>query len=69
MSDFANSNIARSAPVTIFRRELLPNQLSCRGVVMWPAGLELLIPDVVALRVPSGDENLGALDDGNVGGL
>ena len=33
-----------------------------------PGGLELLIPDVVVLGTPSGDEYRATLDDGNVAG-
>jgi len=59
-----------SAPVAVFRRELVPGQMcSCRGVLKSPGGLELLAADVVAVWVASGDEYGGTLEDVNVGGL
>jgi len=61
---------AASAPVAIFRRELVPGQMcSYRGVLGSPGGLELLTPDVVTPWVASGDEYGGALEDVNVGGV
>jgi len=61
---------AASAPVAIFRRELVPGQMcSCCGVLGSPGGLELLTPDVVTLWVASGDEYGGTLEDVNVGGV
>jgi len=44
------------------RRDIVPLILGSRG------GLELLIPDVVVLGTPSGDEYRAMLDDGNVAG-
>ena len=61
---------AASAPVTIFRSELVPGQMcSCCGVLGLPGGLDLLTPDVVTLWVASGDEYGGTLEDVNLGGV
>jgi len=61
---------AASAPVAIFRHELVPGQMcSCCGVLGTPGGVELLTPDVVRLWVASGDEYRGTLEDVNVGGV
>jgi len=61
---------AASAPVAIFRRELVPGQMcSCCGVLGSRGGLELLTPDVVTLWVARGDEYGGTLEDVNVGGV
>jgi hypothetical protein len=59
-----------SAPMAIFRRDLVPGKMcSCRGVLGSAGGLELLTADVVALWVASGDEYGGTLEDVNVGGV
>jgi len=59
---------AASAPVAIFRCELVPGKMgACCGVLGSPGGLELLTPDVVTLWVASGDEYGGKLEDVNVG--
>jgi len=61
---------AASAPVAVFRHELVPGQMcSCRVVLKSPGGLELLPADVVALWVASGDKYGGTLEDVNVGGV
>jgi len=61
---------AASAPVTIFRRQLVPGQMClCCGVLASPGGLELPTPDVVTLRVASRDECGGTLQDVNLGGV
>src|SRR5437588_11941090 len=65
MMAFLYSTMAQVGPDSIFRRVLLPPQLSCCCVPMWPAGLELLISDVVAPRLPGGDEQRVPLDDGH----
>ena len=68
MRILARAITAASAPVAVFRRELVPGQMcSCRGVLKSPGGLELLAADVVALWVASGDEYGGTLEDVNVG--
>jgi len=59
-----------SAPMAIFRRDLVPGKMcSCRGVLGSAGGLELLTTDVVAPWVASGDEYGGTLEDVNVGGV
>jgi len=59
-----------SAPITIFRGDLVPGKrCSCRGVLGSAGGLELLTADVVALWVASGDKYSGTLKDVNVGGV
>jgi len=59
-----------SAPITIFRRDLVPGKMcSCRGVLRSAGGLELRPADVVALWVASGDEYGGTLEDMNIGGV
>jgi len=59
-----------SAPMAIFRRDLVPGRMcSCRGLLRSAGGLELLTADVVALWVASGDEYSGTLEDVNVDGL
>jgi len=41
---------AASTPLAVFRRDWVPGQMSSEsGVLNWPAGLELLTPDVEAL--------------------
>jgi len=61
---------AASAPVAIFRRELVPGQMcSCCGVVGSPEGLELLTPDLMTLWVARSDEYGGTLEDENLGGV
>jgi len=61
---------AASAPVAIFRRELVPGQMcSCCVVLGWLGELQLLTPDVVTLWVASRDEYGGTLEDVNVGGV
>jgi len=61
---------AASAPVAIFRRELVPGQMcSCCSILGSPGGLELRTRDLVTLRVASGDEYGGTLEDVNVGGV
>jgi len=70
MRILARAFIAASAPLAVFRRELVPGQMcSCRDVLKSPGGLELLAADVVALWVASGDEYGGTLEDVNVGGV
>jgi len=59
-----------SAPMAIFRRDLVPGKMcSCRGVLGSAGGLELLTADVVALLVAIGDEYGGTLEHVNVGGV
>ena len=65
----AQSNIAHSGPVAVFRLNSIAGQIPCRGISVSPTGLELLTPDAVALRMPSGEEYCPTLDDGNVRGL
>ena len=70
MRILARAITAASAPVAVFRRELVPGQMcSCCGVLKSRGGLELLAADVVALWVASGDEYGGTLEDVNVGGV
>ena len=70
MRILARAITAASAPVVVFRRELVPGQMSsCRGVLKSPGGLELLAADVVALWVARGDDYGGTLEDVNVGGV
>jgi len=70
MRILARAITAASAPVAVFRGELVPGQMcSCRGVLKSPEGLELLAADVVALWVASGNEYGGTLEDVNVGGV
>ena len=53
----------------MFRRELITCWTDVVSLVLGsPDGLELLIPDVVPLGTPSGEEYRAALDDGNVAG-
>jgi len=53
----------------VFRRELITCRTDTVPLVLGsPGGLELLIPDVVVLGTPSGDEYRATLDDGNVAG-
>jgi len=53
----------------VFRHELITCQTDTVPLVLGsPGGLELLIPDVVVLRRPSGDKYRATLDDGNVAG-
>ena len=53
----------------MFRRELITCRTDTVPLVLGsPGGLELLIPDVVVLGTPSGDEYRATLDDGNVAG-
>jgi len=59
-----------SAPMAIFRRNLVPGKMfSCRGVLGSAGGLELLTADLVALWVASGDEYGCTLEDVKVGGV
>jgi len=59
-----------SAPMAIFRRDLVPGKMcSCRGVLGSVGGLQILTADLVALWVASGDEYGGTLEDLNVGGV
>jgi len=68
MRILARTITAASAPVAVFRRELVPSQMcSCCGVLKSPRGLELLAADGVALWVASGDEYGSTLEDVNVG--
>jgi len=61
---------AASAPVAMFRRELVRGQMcSCCGVLGSLGGHELLTPAVVTPWVASGDEYSGSLEDVNVGGV
>jgi len=70
MRILARAITAASAPVAVFRHELVPGQMcSCRGVLKSSGGLELLAADVVALWVASGDESGGTREDVNVGGV
>jgi len=58
-----------SAPMAIFRRDLVPGKMwSCHGVLGSAGRLELLTADIVAL-LASGDEYGGTLEDVNVGGV
>ena len=53
----------------MFRRELIPCRTDTVPLVLGSlGGLELLIPDVVVLGTPSGDEYRATLEDGNVAG-
>ena len=53
----------------MFRRELITCRTDTVPLVLGsPGGLELLIPDVVVLGTPGGDEYRATLDDGNVAG-
>jgi len=53
----------------VFRRELITCRTDTVPLVLGsPCGLELLIPDVVVLGTPSGEEYRATLDDGNVAG-
>jgi len=68
MRSLACAITAASAPVAVFRRELVPGQMcSCRGVLKSPGELELLTADIVALWVASSDEYGGTLEDVNAG--
>jgi len=59
-----------SAPMAIFRRDLVPGKMcSCHGVLESAGGLELLTADIVELWVASGKEYSGTLEDVNVGGV
>jgi len=59
-----------SAPMAIFRRDLVPGKMcSCHSVLGSAGGLELVTAHVVALWVASGDEYGGTLEDVNVGGV
>jgi len=54
-------------PVTVFRSELITCWTNTVPLVLGSAGgLELLVPDIVVLGMPSGDEYRAMLDDGNV---
>jgi len=62
-------SISHSTPVTVFCRELITCQTDRVPLVLGsPCRLELLIPDIVVLGTPSGDEYHATLDDGNVAG-
>jgi len=53
----------------VFRRKLITCRTDTVHLVLGsPSGLELLIPEVVVLATPSGDEYRATLDDGNVTG-
>jgi len=53
----------------VFRCKLITCRTDTVPLVLGsPDGLELLIPDVVVLGTPSGDEYRATLDDGNVAG-
>ena len=70
MRILARAITAASAPLAVFRHELVPGQMClCRGILKSPGGLELLAADVVALWVASGNEYAGTLEDVNVGGV
>jgi len=70
MRILARAITAASAPVAVFRHELVQGQMcSCRGVLKLLGGHEPLAADVVALWVASGDEYSGILEDVNVGGV
>jgi len=70
MRILARAITAASAPVAVFRHELVPGQMcSYCGVLKSPGGLELLAADVVALWVASGNEYGSTLEDVNVGGV
>jgi len=70
MRILARAITAASAPVAVYRRELVPGQIcSCGGLLKSLGGLELLAADVVALWVASGDEYGGTLEDVNVCGV
>ena len=70
MRVLARVNTSASAPMAIFRPDLVPGKMcSCRGVLGSAGALELLTADVVALWVASGDESGGTLEDVNVGGV
>jgi len=56
-------------PVTVFRRELITCRTDTVLLVLGsPGGHELLIPDIVVLGAPIGNEYHATLDDGNVAG-
>jgi len=56
-------------PVTMFRRELISCQTHTVSLVLGSlGGLEVLIPGVVVLWIPRGDEYSATFDDGNVAG-
>jgi len=60
-------SISPSTPVTVFRRELITCRTDTVHLVLGsPGGLELVIPDVVVLGTPGGDEYRATLDIGNV---
>jgi len=53
----------------VFRREVITCRTDTVPLVLGsPGGLKLLIPDVVVLGTPSGDESRATFDDGNVAG-
>jgi len=54
-------------PVTVFRHKLITCRTDTIPVVLGSPGvLELMIPDVVVLGTPSGEEYRATLHDGNV---
>ena len=59
-------NIESSAPVTVFRRESIRDQI---GVPCSLSGLVFLLPGVVVLRVARGGEYRSGIEEGNIGGL
>jgi len=70
MRILARAITAASAPVAVFRRELVPGQMcSCRGVLKSVGGLELLAADVLTLLVASSDEYGRTLEDVNISGV
>ena len=70
MRVLARAITSASAPMAVVRRDLVPGKMcSCRGILGSAGGLELLTADVVALRVASGDEYGGTLEDVNFGGV
>ena len=61
---------ASSTSLGVLRPDWVHTQMSSEcGVPDSPAGLELLTPDLVALRVASGDEYRPTLDDESTGGV
>ena len=70
MRALARVTTAASTPVAVFRRDgVFSKMCSLCGVLDPPAGLELLSPDVVTLRVASGDGYRATLDDRSTGGV
>jgi len=70
MRVLASVIMSASAPMAIFHRDLVCGKMSsCRAVLGWAGGLELLTADLVALWVASSDVYGGTLEDVNVGGV